>query len=417
DVYGRVLIDPELGIATDYLDPERRLKSATLKKNVLRRKMELDNLGEELRVLYVAMTRAKEMLVMTGTDKYLEKSLERFSHIPVTDGRIPFTVLGTAGSYLDWLLMAFGSGRVRIRREEVSLSQIVGGEMERQVQIRRSRASLDEIDISRTYDEEVRRMLLTNLNYHYPHEADIALPVQASVSELKGAWDGEEEESGLRLYCHSIQKELPVAGPVVCHSIRKELPVAGPVVVEYQPEEAVKPAKDSAFLGGAKRGSVYHRVLELIPFDRMESRGDVEEYLERMVEERTLSEDERKLVHAGVIWRFLESDLGKRMRRAQADGRLCREKQFVMGVPAREMDMGDSDELVVVQGIIDLYFEEEGELVLVDYKTDRVTDAAVLVEHYRGQMDYYERALRQMTGKKIREKMIYSLALQMEIRC
>ena len=93
DTYSRLLIDPELGIATDYLDLENRLKSATLKKNVLRRKMELDNLGEELRVLYVAMTRAKEQLIMTGTDRNLEKKLEKYRIVPEADGQIPYTVL------------------------------------------------------------------------------------------------------------------------------------------------------------------------------------------------------------------------------------------------------------------------------------------------------------------------------------
>ena len=86
DVYGKVLIDPELGIAADYLDAEHRVKTSTIKKNVLRRKMELDSLGEELRVLYVAMTRAKEKLIMTGTDRSLGKTLEKYSQIPLADG-------------------------------------------------------------------------------------------------------------------------------------------------------------------------------------------------------------------------------------------------------------------------------------------------------------------------------------------
>lgn len=388
DGYGKVLIDPELGIATDYLDTKRRLKAVTLKKNVLRRKMELDNLGEELRMLYVAMTRAKEMLVMTGTDRYLAKNLDRFSRVPVTDGRIPYTVLGTAGSYLDWLLMASGSGTVRIRVEEIPLAQIVGGELVRQVQTRQSRAFLESMDRNRIYDEDVRNMLEKNLSYHYPHAADIRLPMQASVSELKRWRDPEEEEPGLELF---MQEEAEMTGP--------------------------SQEGDRVFLGGATRGTAYHRVLELLPFDRMDSQSDIERYIRRMVQEQKLSVTDRKLVNSGVLWRFLDSDLGRRMRRAQAAGQLYKERQFVMGVPAHEMGLGDSDEMVVVQGIIDSWFEEDGELVLVDYKTDRVEQAAVLVEHYRKQLDYYERALGQMTGKHVKEKMIYSLALQMEIRC
>ena len=106
DAYGKILIDPDLGIGTDHLDLEWRIKAPTLKKHVLRRKMELGALGEELRVLYVAMTRAKEKLVMTGLDRYLDKKLERFAGILRVEGQIPFTILGSADSYLDWLLMS-----------------------------------------------------------------------------------------------------------------------------------------------------------------------------------------------------------------------------------------------------------------------------------------------------------------------
>ena len=100
---------------------------------------------------------------------------------------------------------------------------------------------------------------------------------------------------------------------------------------------------------------------------------------------------------------------------AQKEGRLHKEQQFVMGIPAREMGAGDSDELVVIQGIIDAYMEEDGQLILIDYKTDQVRNPKTLVEHYKRQLDYYERALTQMTGKNVKAKIIYSLAMQREI--
>lgn len=98
-------------IAADYLDAEHRVKTSTIKKNVLRRKMELDSLGEELRVLYVAMTRAKEKLIMTGTDRSLGKTLEKYSQIPLADGQIPYTILSGAASFLDWILMCHRPNR------------------------------------------------------------------------------------------------------------------------------------------------------------------------------------------------------------------------------------------------------------------------------------------------------------------
>ena len=123
------------------------------------------------------------------------------------------------------------------------------------------------------------------------------------------------------------------------------------------------------------------------------------------------------MVDCAVIWNFLQSETGHRMAKAQADGRLHKEQQFVMGIPAREVGPVDSDELVVIQGIIDAYFEDDGELILVDYKTDRTWSSRVLLDHYKRQLDYYERALTQLTGKKVREKWIYSLTMQRAIPC
>ena len=155
--------------------------------------------------------------------------------------------------------------------------------------------------------------------------------------------------------------------------------------------------------------------MELLPFDQIESEADVEEYLARMVEGKTMTAESCGLIDSSVVWAFLASEFGQRMKRAQAKGRLHKEQQFVMGIPARDMGAGDSDELVVIQGIIDAFFEEEEGLVLMDYKTDKISREETLVEHYRKQLDYYERALEQMTGKPVKEKVIYSLTLQKAI--
>ena len=133
-------------------------------------------------------------------------------------------------------------------------------------------------------------------------------------------------------------------------------------------------------------------------------------------------QESRELINGRDIWAFLKSPLGKRMAKAQEEGRIHKEQQFIIGIPAREMDRGDSDELVLIQGIIDAYLDEPDGLVLIDYKTDRVPGndreqgAAMLAERYRVQLDYYERALTQLTGKRVKERMIYSLALQCSIK-
>lgn len=389
DTYSRLLIDPELGIAIDYLDLENRLKSATLKKNVLRRKMELDNLGEELRVLYVAMTRAKEQLIMTGTDRNLEKKLEKYRIVPEADGQIPYTVLAGAGSYLDWLLMSLGSTGVRILLEEIPLQQIVGEELKRQVKTRASREFLKTLDPEEVYEKDWREMLEKHLSYEYPYEADILLHTKMSVSELKKQGQLTDESESVQTEALDDRKE------------------------EEQEKKTAETQRRGK--GGAVKGTAYHRAMELLPLDRITSREETEACLKQMVEEQRYTKENRSLIDSRAIWRFLQSPLGKRMSCALAEGRLHREQQFIIGIPAREMGAGDSDELVLIQGIIDAYFEEPDGLVLMDYKTDRADNEEVLIRHYREQLDYYGRALTQMTGKPVKERLIYSFALNRAI--
>lgn len=398
DLYGKILIDPDLGIATDYLDLELRVKTPTLKKNVLRRRLELEALGEELRVLYVAMTRAKEKLIMTGTDRYLDKKLERFSDIKRTAGQIPFTILSTADSFLDWLLMSLSgklsesallsdagaeTGLMTVR--SYSVADLVGVEIEHQAEKKLSKEELLNFDCARIYDEAYAAGISAAFAYRYPHTADIGLHTKLSVSELKkqGQLIDEEESTFL------------------------------PTIPAFLLEESGK--KDQG--GGAFRGTAYHRALELLNFPGMKTISDVEMALDTFRREKYMDEESLSLLDAGILWNFLSSPLGRRMSAAQAKGLLYKEQQFVIGIPAREMEVCSSDELVLIQGIIDAYMEEEDGLVLIDYKTDHVVRGreSLLTERYGIQLEYYKRALEQMTGKKVTEKIIYSLTLQEEI--
>ena len=422
DVYGKVLIDPELGIATDYLDAEHRVKASTIKKNVLRRKMELDSLGEELRVLYVAMTRAKEKLIMTGTDRNLGKTLEKYSQIPLAGGQIPYTILSGAASYLDWVLMCTGQtgNGLRIQVKEIPVMEFIGEELGRQLQKKSAKDTLTELDLDQDqeYDSSFGKRLKEHLDFVYPYAADVTLHSKMSVSELKKMGqltdDGEAEmpfESVLSWPEETVDASPDALGIDAAESICE---MCGGHATESAQEMSGMPADSGA---GADRGTAYHRALELLPFDQIRSRSDVEAWLERFVEEKQYTAESLKMVDSTVIWNFLCSETGHRMAAAQAEGRLHKEQQFVMGIPARAVGPVDSDELVVIQGIIDAYFEEDGELILVDYKTDRTWSSQVLLDHYKRQLDYYERALNQLTGKKVREKWIYSLTMQRAIPC
>lgn len=438
DLYGKILIDPEFGIGTDFLDLELRVRIPTLKKNVLKRRLELDSLGEELRILYVAMTRAREKLVMTGTDRYLDKKLERFAGGGSgRSGGLSFTLLSTADSYLDWLLMSlsdsvpaseFLSGKdfetETMKVSETLPAALVGAEIERQAEKLLSRDELLQLDCTCVYDEAYSEGLLKAFSYRYPYEADIGLCTKISVSELKKRGQFlDEEESGFLpgiTVTESGESERRETEGESASGLKKSVEAAGssgmdsPVPFSF-PASYGGTGKQNR---GAFRGTAYHRSLELLNFSAMESQADVEQALSLFREEKRMDEESLSLLDCSVLWDFLRSPLGRRMGKAQKEGRLHKEQQFVIGIPAREMKLCDSGELVLIQGIIDAYIEEKEGIVLVDYKTDQVEQGAgaVLAQRYGVQLEYYKRALEQMTGKKVLEKIIYSLALQEEIR-
>ena len=389
DTRGKLLIDADLGIGTDYLDSEKRIKGPTLKKNVMKRRMELEALGEELRVLYVALTRAKEKLILTASSRKLEDRIAKWSAVAAEHGAIPYTILTLAPSYLDWILMSIPEKNPWISYQMETLSDQIDREIGTQIRQTLSREWLRWLageDSHLSNDEnhpntqnrlenirQIESIISNNYHFQYPYLDDLSLNTKMSVSELKKKGMEEEEEEMVFL-------------PTL------------PVFMEKEQEEK----------GGATRGTAYHRVLQLLPFERAMSRQELNAFPAKLAAEGRMDAEAAALVRGSDLAKLTASSLGKRMQRAAAAGKLYREKQFVIGIPAREMGEWDSDERILIQGIIDAFFEEDGKLVLVDYKTDYVENSDILIRRYEAQVRYYTRALEQMTGKRVAERYLYS---------
>ena len=422
DAYGTLLLDADMGAAADWLDLKLRTKTPTLKKQVLKRRLELETMGEELRILYVAMTRAKEELIMTGTDRSLSSKLERW-RTGRTEGRqLPFTLLSGAGSYLDWILMAAGAvPQEHFEMIKVQPETLVGEEVTRQMERKMAKEDLLELDAGYTYDEEMKKELEQAFSYAYPYESDTGLYTLVSVSELKkqsqigreeeAMGTGREEDGWIR----DLDEEK-------AEDSVKETEAGGTVQEAEASEAGAKEGKKVyGRSGGSKRGTAYHRALECLSFHELHSLSDTKKALFSLYEQGYLDQESYEWINPWDIWKFVESPLGKSMAKAQAEGRLFKEQQFMIGVPASEMGHEDSEELVLVQGVIDAFIEEPEGLLLIDYKTDRISgkDKEMgkerLKERYRTQIDCYERALCQITGKTVARRCIYSFALREEI--
>lgn len=224
------------------------------------------------------------------------------------------------------------------------------------------------------------------MDYVYPYEDEGKMKLKFTVSELKKR-AALTEEAGQEMY------EEPVAVPLIPGFLREE-----------------------ETLTGASRGSAYHKLMELLDFEVEYDEDSMAEAIRRYETEGRLTSEMAECIRAGDILRFLRCESGRRMHAAAQRARLFREQPFVLGVDASEIYPGDtSGETILVQGIIDVYFEEPDGLVVLDYKTDKAKSAVDLTEKYHAQLDYYAQALSRLTGKPVKEKIIYSFTLREEI--
>lgn len=409
DIRNSVVIHPELGLGIDAVDVERRTKCPTILKKVIQTETGLENLGEELRVLYVAMTRAKEKMILTGSVSGAVKKLEacgsecRESGEVICAGKqgtkpgaMAFTGLTGARTYFDWILPAVCklSADEPVRMEVIGLSRLAQEETVREAaDVLEKEVFLGGIcepgNPMAEEDQAFAERLQEQFSYSYPYEGEEQLKLKYTVSELKkrASMPDDAEDIGALL----VEEEDVI-----------------PLIPKFLQEEEE--------LSGASRGSAYHKLLELLDFAQEYDKEKLQKAIEEFQAEGFLSGEMAECIRISDILHFLESNAGRRMHRAALEGRLHKEQPFVFGVDAGEIYKdSDSEELVLIQGIIDVYFEEEDGLVVLDYKTDKVHDGSELVEKYQEQLHLYGRALEQMTQKKVTGKIIYSFALAEEI--
>ncbi len=390
DMRGSMIIHPEWGVGIDAVDLKRRTKIPTLLKKVIQREVMLENLGEELRVLYVAMTRAKEKLILTGqlpeAEKVLAEAVSQ-GESPTPEGALPFYRLAGARSYLDWVLPAVCKGEAPVRVCVRGLREAALLDAAEEKGELLARDVLEHWDTGRVYDPELNARLEEQAGFSYSYESDRKLKMKFTVSELKKrAYLAEE------------------GGELAC-----EEPDVIPLIPRFLQEREE--------LAGASRGSAYHKLLELLDFTTDYGEEELQAAIAGLQEEKKLSEEMAACIRIPDILGFLHCPSGQRMHRAARQSYLFKEQPFVLGVDAKEIyPEGTCGEVILIQGIIDVYFEEDGELVVLDYKTDRVQSAKDLKEKYHAQLEYYAEALELLLGKRVKEKIIYSFTLKQEIK-
>ena len=408
DTKSDLVIHEKLGLGLVEKTKSPRTKRPSLIRNEIASRIKRENLGEELRVLYVALTRAKEKIILTGGLSNAQKSFEKYRGNVNANQPISFGQREGAGCYLDWIIPAMLSYPDKYTVSTVDATELAA----------RTAMDMAANDISKAQliahisaaDETKAKELAEEFDFEYAYASDITKKSKYSVSELKHdsmveKYDSTEKEAERPKFLLE-EKETYVP------DFARDDEAGG------ASNESKEPKNAAGVNQGALRGTAVHRVMECLDFkslcdidtkDHVAVRAFVKKSMDEMLKKGLITDDMYRLTRPKLIEQFISSDVAARMAQADKRGDLYKEKPFVMDY-----------EGVLVQGIIDVFWLENDKIVLLDYKTDRVNAAKELIDRYSTQLKLYADALGRIfstDGKSIQadERLIYSFRLQQTI--
>ncbi|KIL47365.1 helicase-exonuclease AddAB subunit AddA [Jeotgalibacillus campisalis] len=404
DLRGKFFLDKEFGLALPYVQPEKRISYETLPQLAFKEKKRLENIAEEMRVLYVAMTRAKEKIYMTATLSDVSKQLKKWqvsgNH---KNWLLPEFTRKAAKSYIDWIGPALirhpDSEKIQLKKPECILKDPSNWSIDLV-----EASSINKIEQPMTDDavylnyvkehlpvpvkSEVAEEIFTRLKWEYPFEQATKRRSKQSVSEIKRMNEVQDERSAFD-FTGSPSKKL-FNRP------------------KFMQETKITPAE---------KGTIMHMVMQHVPLDKKPSQTSVEELLDELVRRELLTADQKRAVDIKQITAFFESSIGLRLLNAKT---IRREMPFTfvasaaeLGLPSPQTDQLDN---VLIQGVVDCLFKDDDGLVLLDYKTDRITDRfengfeqaeKVMKRRYSTQLTLYKLALERTLDQQIDETILY----------
>lgn len=413
DLNKNILYHDELGFGPDFVDLEKRVSIGTIAKEAIKKKMKLETLSEEVRILYVACTRAKEKLIITGTVNNIQKSIEKWVSSASLDYNLilPSEIL-KGKSYLDWIGMSLcqhNDGKVL--REKIAVSNEISKDDNSKWDIKlwkRSDIVVNNEDgkleeekevklsiLEEEYDKDVYGEVDKRLSYKYPLKESTKLKSNISVSDLK------------KRNAEFIDQNVESINIEEVESKNKRTIITPKFLQEEKG------------LTAAEKGTAVHFVMKKIDLDKVSSIHEIKDQIQYLYENDFILEEEMKAVNSSKILNFFKSDLGKMMTELHKEGKkIYRELPFYTEISSVNIDNTLSEEYenekVRLQGIIDCFFEYNGESILLDYKTDYVSkdNEAELQKKYIKQLDYYSDAVFKITGKKVSKRYLYSFYLE-----
>ena len=413
DLNKSILYHDELGFGPDFVNIEKRVSIGTIAKEAIKKKMKLETLSEEVRILYVACTRAKEKLIITGTVSNMQKSIEKWmSSASLDNNTILASEVLKGKSYLDWIGMCLckhNDGKVL--REKIYASNEISKDDQSKwdiklfgrndILINNKKDQLKEEKevklnvLEEDYDEDIYSEINKRLSYKYPLKESTRLKSNISVSDLK-------------------KRNAEITDQYIQHISLEEVKVTDNKTV-ITPKFLQK----EKGLTAAEKGNAIHFVMKKIDLDRVSSLSEIKEQIKYLYENEFILEEEMKVINPYKIMSFFKSGLGKMMIELHKSGeKIYREFPFYTEISSIDIDNTLSkdyeSEKVRLQGIIDCFFEYNGEYIILDYKTDYVSDNNIeeLQKKYIKQIDYYDNAIFKITGKRVSRRYLYSFYLE-----
>lgn len=416
DTKAKLCIDNDMGIGSIYVDYDNRIKYDNIMSRVIKNKIIRDNVGEELRILYVALTRAKEKLYIVGGGNKILAKMEEYYKLGQINMNVGYNEIISADSNMKMILIALSGERVYERFIEnvndnhgldeftvedkdnnitITLVKSLKEYIKEDAEIIKDKLvteDMERFDTDRIYCEDTKKILEDINNYAYAYEDETKCKGKVSVSDLKLAHIKEDNEN-----VDDTEDKF-----VFETEIRNS----------YIPKFMTK--EEEPKITGAARGTVYHMVMKELDFLGDLSYEGIVRQMEEMSRTGYIPENFMEIVSVKKIMGFFKTKEGQDMIEADRQGKLYKEKQFVMGLPLNEVYDVDSSELTIIQGIIDVYYEIDGKIYLLDYKTDSVSledGEKVLKDRYKLQLDYYKKAIEGGTSKLVEKSIIYSFSM------
>lgn len=436
DLNEPILLHQDIGFGVKYIDEERKIEYSTLAKEAIRIKSHEETISEEMRILYVALTRAKEKLIITGLSKDVQKSLRKKEEllemysIENNENKINSKLIKKYKTYLDWIELVYKFNMENIdsiaclniyTKNDILKHDEINKNIDEEKLIDKINKKYKEYNIEENENQEI----LKKLNWKYNYLDSINIPTKTSVSKLKEI-EQEKNKELIKYLILSEENDIDsdeniheyeeIGGKLnIISNIKSNLNSYQELDSKLLIDDVPKFLKEEEKITSSKKGTLMHLCMQKMVETKNYSIEDIKSLIQNLEFKNIISEKEAEAINISQLFKYTKSELWKELGEAKE---IYKEQPFYLNIKASDIMDVKAEDFILVQGIIDLYYiNKDNELILVDYKTDYLKEGEEksLVIKYKKQLELYKRALETSLGRDVVKTYIYSTVLNKNI--